>query len=259
MQTLNTTFFLLSFNPQKLTFASWYYYTKFGYGLCGALLCELLLSGKIILSEQQEFVVNQAIKPSEDWIEDLFKTIEERNWFTILLGAKHEKTIASWFKVLRMELHDIKEHTQKTLQEKGIIGKKPIKLLGLKLSSNTVLQNTDAYHSLKDRLENVILGKISPDLQTIMLLRLVKAVKIVDDIFAEKSIAERQILTHAIDQLCEKEEFSNTIKLIFKELQQGKIDEMTDMLDTLADTISEIGDVVGEGADSGGDGDGGSD
>lgn len=257
MLTLSEQFFLLSFNSQKATFSTWYYLTKFDYGLCGALLFELILAEKIILSEQKEFVVNQAITMDKAWIEDLLKTIEKKDWFVSLFGKKHEKTLLNWIKVLKMEWHILKAQTRNALKEKQIISEKPTKFLGLKVSTTILLENALLQKDLKHQLESVILGKNMPDLQIFMLLRLLKALKVVDKVFEEKSKEEKKILEDKLNLLFEGDEFSEAIKLLLSELHQEKIEDMTDLFDTLADTIMDIGDAmdsVGDGDSGGGDG-----
>jgi Golgi phosphoprotein 3 (GPP34) len=259
MLTLSEQFFLLSFNSQKATFSTWHYLTKFDYGLCGALLFELILAEKIMLSEQKEFVVNQAIALDKAWIEDLLTTIEKKKSFDTLFGKKHEKTLLHWIKVLKMEGHIIKVQTRRALKEKQVISEKPAKFLGLKISTTIFLEDIAKQKDLKYHLESVILGKNVPDLQVFMLLRLFKALKVIDKVFGEKTKEEKKILEDKLNLLFEGDEFSEAMKLLLSEPHQEKIEEMTDLFDVLADAISGIGDAmdsVGDGDSGGGDGGG---
>lgn len=257
MQTLIENFFLLSFDSKKNTFASWRSYPKFDYGLCGALLFELFLAERIAISAQREFVLNTEVKANELWIEGVLEKIAQKKWFETLFGKKHEKTLVHWLKVLKMESSEVKAQTKKSLKNKNIIGEKPVKLLGLEVSKTVFLQDTATLQLLKDKLAGTILGETVPDLQTFMLLRLLKAAKVCSHVFAEKTAEERKILENNLTLLFEKDEFSEAIKIIFKELRQEELEQMTDLLDTLSDAIAGIGDAMDSVGDGGGDGGGG--
>lgn len=255
MLTLSEQFFLLSFDTQTKNQSAWHSLAKFDYGLCGALLFELILAEKIILSEQKEFVVNQEISTNELWIEDLLKTIEKKDWFVRLFGKKHEKTLLNWVKVLKMEWHILKAQTRNALKERQVISEKTSKFLGLKISTTFILENIPLQKDLKHQLENAILGNNTPDLRTFMLLRLLKALKISNEVFGEKRKEEKKILEDKLNLLFQGDEFAEATKLLLSEFHQEKIEDMTDLFDTLANAISDIGDAT----DSVGDGDGGSD
>lgn len=256
MQTLTEEFFLLSFNSYKHTFSDWHHRPKFEYGLCGAFLFEQILSEKMMFSDKKELVVNTEVQTTTTWAEELLEKVEKKKGFEALFGKKYGRTLLNWLKVLKMEINELKTQTNKMLKSKNIIGEKPIKLLGVKVYTTNILQDGATLKALKDKLERAILSQTYPDLQTFMLLRLLKAAKTVDQVFVEKNVEEKKHLTNNLNQLFEKDDFAQTLDSLLRGLRREELEEMTDMMETLSEVISDIADAVDGAGDGGSDGSG---
>lgn len=262
MQTLPLTaqFFLLSIDSQKTTFAQWHYLPSFSIGLSGAFLFDLLLTKRLVISEQKEFIEDKNVPCSSAWAEKILLTIEEKRWFRLMLGKNYQKTLGNWLKVLNAQLFDIKENTKQDLKQQAILAEKPAKLLGIKLYNSIYLKNTDVLLSLKANIEQAILNKNTTDLLTLMLLRLIKGTKTISLIFAEKTKIAQKELEQGLEALFQKEEIIDILKELLAESRQPDIDELSDALEVIADAIDSIGDAVDSGSDGGSsDGGGGGD
>jgi hypothetical protein len=262
--SLTELFFLLSFDSRKRVFANLYYTEKFNYGLCGALLFELILSKRLVFTEDKELVEDKNAPTNRVWVAPLLEKIEKKQWFTILFGKKHQKTLANWLKVFKAHVYDIRQGTRQYLDSEKIIGKKTSKIFGLKLYSSTYLENLSLLQSLKQDLLQTILGTKSPEIQNLMLLRLIKGLKATKNIFLEKTALEKKELEQKLNQLFEQEEIIRTLQDLLLEIQkQEKWEDVLDSLDVISEAIESIGDAVdgiGDGGDGGSDGgDGGGD
>ncbi len=263
--SLTEQFFLLAFDIRKRIFATWYYTDKFYYGLCGAFLFELILSKKLIFTEDKELIEDKEVSMSRAWVAPLFEKIEKELWFTILCGKNHQKTLANWLKVLNAVKYNIKDATKSHISSEKITGKKSTKIFGIKLYSSTYLEDISILQSLKQDLWQTILGTKSPEIHYLTLLRLIKGLKIVKDVFSEKTISEKKELEQKLNQLFEQEEIARILQDAFLEEQrQEKWDSMLDSLDMISEAIETIGEAVdgiGDGGDGGSDGggDGGGD
>lgn len=264
MQALPLTakFFLLSMDRYKATFAHWHHFTSFEIGISGALVFEFLLAKRLVLSENKEFFEDKNVPVAPLWAEKILQEIEEKHWFKMLLGKKHEKTLGNWLKVVKTQSLTIKENIKKDLKVQAILVEKPAKLLGITVSHTTYLKETNILVSLKEDIEQAILGKKTPDLETLMLLRLIKGTKTIKLIFSEKSIAEQKKLEQELDALFQKEEITAILsELLAESRQREAVDDaldLSDALEAIAEVIDSIGDAVDGGSgDSGGDGGGG--
>lgn len=259
--SLTELFFLLSFDSRKGVFANWHYTEKFEYGLCGALLFELILSKKFVFTEEKELIEDKNASANRTWVAQLLAEIENKQWFTILLGKTNKKTLANWLKVLNARVYDIKQGTRQCLESEKIIFKKPSKIFGVKLYSSIYLESLSLLQSLKQDLLQTILGTKSPEIQNLMLLRLIKGLKATKDIFLEKTALEKQELEQKLNQLFEQDEIIRILQdLLLEVREQEKWADVLDSLDVITEAIEVIGDSVdgvGDGSDGGGDGGGG--
>lgn len=260
--SLTELFFLLSFDSRKRVFSNWYYTEKFDYGLCGALLFELTLSQRLVFAEDKELVEDKNAPASRTWVAPLLEEIEKKQWFTILFGKTHQKTLANWLKVFKANVYNIRQGARQYLENEKIISKKPSKIFGVKLYSHTYLENLSLLQSLKQDLLQTILGTKSPEIQNLMLLRLIKGLKVAKDIFLEKTALEKKELEQKLNQLFEQEEIIRILQDLLLEVQrQERWEDVLDSLDVVSEAIEAIGDAVdgvGDGGSDGG-GDGGGD
>ncbi|MCU0390034.1 MAG: GPP34 family phosphoprotein [Thermoflexibacter sp.] len=258
---ISEKFFLLAFDTHKLTFNNWYYNLRYDYGLCGALVFDLILSKRLIAKEEGEFEEDKNVIIEKQWVTDLLSKIERQKLFSLYFGKKQNKNLKNWLKVIKIKVNTIKQNIKVDLKHREIIGEIHTKVMGIKLFSRSYLIKSQVLQELKNHLEKVILEQNVSDIQALVLLRLIKGAKVTEFVFAHKPPPERKELEVKLTQLFENDEVIALLKRLIAEEKSGQMEDMSEALDILADAIASIGeavDGVGDGgSDGGGDGGGG--
>jgi Golgi phosphoprotein 3 len=151
--------------------------TTFSYALAGALILELILEEKILVSDDYVKVIDK--NPTGDLILDEYiKEISE---------SSKQRKIKSWIDKFGQKSKKIKEATLKKLMDDGILVKKEEKLLWLFNIDKYPTNNPKPENQLRARLHNIVVNRHKPDLKEVMILNLVESCQLEVEVFGKEN------------------------------------------------------------------------
>ncbi|HLT18188.1 MAG TPA: GPP34 family phosphoprotein [Thermomicrobiales bacterium] len=196
MRTLAEDLLLLGLDDDKGT-VSWQHATAFPYGLGGALLIDLARQGRIDTVDDK-IVVTDPTPTGDDVLDEALQTIQAskkprdaRHWVGKLGGRK-----------------GLKEQLARRLVERGILREEEHKFLWIFQSPRFPTSDPGPEASLRGQIRDVVLAGIQPDERLLLLLSLIKATDLTNQIFER---GERRQAKRRIKELVEGEEFGRAV------------------------------------------------
>lgn len=148
--------------------------------LVGALLMELALADRIDTDLQALKVVN-----TESTGNPLLDEILLR-----LQASPSEQTTAYWLNRLSLEMQDLQQRILRQLVEKGVLKVENHKILWVFAVRRYPLVDNREVKEVRARLRDLILGDDIPDPRDAVLIGLVHACGLIEDILTEKELAD---------------------------------------------------------------------
>ena len=148
------------------------------FALAGALLMELAFADRIDTDPDTLKVVNT--NPTGDPLLD--ETLER------LQKADSQKNTEYWLNELSWNTRDLQERTLKQLVDKGVLKVEDRKVLWVFASRRYPLINDREVREVRDRLRELILKRDLPDPRDAVLISLVLACSLFDEIFTREEL-----------------------------------------------------------------------
>jgi hypothetical protein len=196
MQLLAEDLLLLALDDDKGT-VSWPRSTALRYGLGGALLMDLALQERID-SRDKKIVLVDPSATGDDALDAALDTIRASNKPR---DAKH------WVKQLGGRA-GLKEQLARRLVARGILHEQELTIFRVFHDHRFPTGDPGPESSLRGRIRDVALGAAEPETRTLLLLSLVSACNLTDEVFSQE---ERKHATRRIKELVEGERFGKAV------------------------------------------------
>jgi hypothetical protein len=162
------------------------------YGLSGAVLMELVLRGKL-RADKKNLVIVDAALTGDDILDEALTKIKQ---------SKRDRNIKYWVGKLSRGIKDFKGRLLDRLIGKGILRKEKRRILGAIPSRRYPMKDTKAEQEVRNRIRAVILGGANLDPRIVMLISLVRACGLVNEIFSRE---ERKLAGKRLKEITKKE------------------------------------------------------
>ncbi len=182
--------------------------TSVKYGLIGAILMDLALRNKIDTDLESLMVVDAS--PTGDAILD--------EVLTKIAQINANKTISYWIVNLSYDSKAIEEKLLNRLIQKGILKKKEQKILWVFSLRRYPVQDKKEEKEVKTRLREVIFSDTIPDPHDIVLISLIKACYLTNEIFSDKEI---NIVHERIGQIAKMDLIGQAVSKVIESIIQA--------------------------------------
>jgi golgi phosphoprotein 3 len=174
MFTLTEELFLLSLRDGKnsVTFP---HSTTLSYALAGAMLVELVLRGRIRL-EESKWVILQDDLPVED--DERLKEV-----LAMIRAATKPRKITHWINQVGAKGGELEKKFLAVLVGRNVLKEEKKKFLWVIPFTEYSQQDASAKYLRKQQLRDIVLGGKNSDVQSVVLLSLMKSVDLLDQIF----------------------------------------------------------------------------
>jgi hypothetical protein len=170
------------------------------FGLAGAFLAELMLTGKITINDKQRVVVN-------DWSPVNDELLDET--ISIMGSSLHPRKLEHWINLISSQINKPEKRLALSLVEHGILRKEEKTFLWVIPYEAYPEKDASAKYWRKQSLREVVLAGGKPDDQTLVLLSLVRSLRMLNLVFTHDELkAARQ----KIDQMTEDEEIGKAVR-----------------------------------------------
>ncbi len=205
MQNLNLVekLTLLALDDEKgvLVIDSSYLY----FGLAGAVVLELVLHDRITTpsDDGNKSVIDDPTHIGDPVLDDALARIS---------SEKKEKTIADWIFSFSWRADLIKRKVLDNLVEKGILEKEQGKVLWLFPHNRYPTQDSSAENEVRRRIREVVLKGAEPTESETMLLGLIKASKLQNEVFSKKD--DHKLIDYRIETITAADKVSHRVEEI---------------------------------------------
>ena len=182
--------------------------TSIKYGLVGALLMDLSLRDKIEVDLENLMLVDAS--PTGD---SFFDKVLAR-----IVESSTTRTVAYWIVTLSQESKDIEEQVLERLIQKGILKKEEQKILWVFARRRYPMQDDKEEKEVKTRIREVTLSDEIPDPRDVVLISLIKACYLANEIFSEK---ELPTVRDRIEQIARMNLIGQTVSRIIESVIQA--------------------------------------
>ena len=196
MATLAEDLLLFGLDNEKGT-VSWDHSLALKYGLGGAILMDLLLQERVDIADRSITVRNPA--PTGDAVLDA--ALERIHTASKAHDAKH------WVKALG-DGSDLKDQLARRLVAQGVLSAETHTYLRVLHRTRFPTSDSGPETSLRDHLRDVALSGATPEPRTLMLLSLIHACHLSDDLFSKDEQKEGR---RRIKGLVEGEQFGSAV------------------------------------------------
>jgi golgi phosphoprotein 3 len=160
------------------------------YGLAGATLAELLQQGRLALDEKQKVQVGDGSPTGNEVFDEALRVIAER---------QRPRNLKDWtLSIGQGAIKDLQKKVAGQLVERGILGEEEGRVLWLFPRRQYPALNPEPESALRERVREVVLHGSKADERTCLLLSLIKACRLVNEVFAKD---ERREANRRIDEL----------------------------------------------------------
>ncbi|MBE0477933.1 GPP34 family phosphoprotein [Candidatus Aerophobetes bacterium] len=177
--------------------------TSIGYGLVGALLMDLSLMDRIEVDLDNLRLVDAL--PTGD---SLFDWVLAR-----IARSRETRTVAYWIITLRQESKDIEEQVLERLIHKQILREEEQKILWVFARRRYPMQNDREEKEVKTRIRSVVLSDDIPDSRDVVLISLIKACYLTNEIFSEEELPK---VEKRIEQIARMDLIGQTVSRIIE-------------------------------------------
>jgi len=159
------------------------------YGLSGALLAELISLGRLALDDRGRVRVVDASPTGDDLFDDVLALTAER---------KKPHTLKDWVLTLGPSKVKVLERLERRLVDRGILREEEGRVLWVFPTHRFPEMDGAPEQRVRERLRAVVLGGDHPGPRTCLLVALVKATRLTNEVFAKE---ERSAANARIDEL----------------------------------------------------------
>ncbi|MHB1132048.1 MAG: GOLPH3/VPS74 family protein [Chloroflexota bacterium] len=152
------------------------------YGLHGALLAELMLRGKVRLGEKQQVEIVETTPTGDALLDEMLAAVAQR--------AKPRKMRDWVLNPGRGAPKDIQKRLLARLVEQGILREEEGRVLWVFPRKEYPQSDPDPERRVRERVREAVLYGQSPDERTAVLLGLIKACRLVDELFPKEERAD---------------------------------------------------------------------
>lgn len=177
--------------------------TSVEYGLVGAILMDLSLMDKIEVDLENLLLVDSS--PTGDPILD--------NILKRIAQSSATRTVAYWIITLTQESRDIQKQVLDRLIQKSILRKEEQKILWVFARRRYPKQNDREEKEVKTRIRAVVLSDEIPDARDVVLISLIKACYLTNEIFSK---AEMPVVQERIAQIARMDLIGQTVSRIIE-------------------------------------------
>jgi Golgi phosphoprotein 3 len=147
------------------------------YGLVGAVLSDLILQNRLSI-EQGKVVVVQKAATGDDILDSMLTQID----------AAPPKAPQEWVVGLSGESEHLRDRLLERLIDKGILRREEHKVLWVLSSPHYPMQDRSSELESRDRIRAAVINGKQPDPRTTALISLVKACKLIGEVFSETEL-----------------------------------------------------------------------
>jgi hypothetical protein len=176
------------------------------YGLSGAVLMELVLRGRL-RADKKNLVIVDAALTGDDILDEALTKIKQ---------SKRDRNTKYWVDKLSRGIKDLKGRLLDRLIDKGILRTEKRRILGVISSQRYPMEDAKAEQEVRDRIRAVILGGATLDPRIAMLISLVNACGLVDEIFSRE---ERKLARKRIKEIAKKDLIGKTVSDTVAEIE----------------------------------------
>lgn len=196
MHTLAEDLLLLALDDEDGVVA-WQHAPALPYGLAGALLMDLALLGRVTSVHEQIITLD----PSPTGEAELDAALE------LIHGSDAVRLARHWVRQLG-DQPGLTAQLARRLVARGILREQEHTFLWLFHSLRFPTSEPGREASVRDQIRALVLGSAAPDARTLMLLSLIYACKLTDDVFSRE---ERVRAARRIKDLVEHEQFGAAV------------------------------------------------
>ncbi len=171
--------------------------TALGYGLAGAVLMELTLEGRLVI-EKGKFKLIDTTPIGDDILDDALSKIK---------SSRKNRKPAYWVSKLS-GIKKLKDRLLERLVHKGILRREEHRILRVIPSKRYPTVYAEPEKKLRDRIRAAILNGVEPDEHTTIVISLVSACNLVNEIF-EKD--ERKAARKRMKEIIEGEPIGKAV------------------------------------------------
>lgn len=166
--------------------------TALKYGLSGAILMELTLNRRLH-TDEKNLVVVDAASTGDDVLDEALTKIRE---------SKRNRNAKYWVNKLSKGITDLKGRLLNRLVHKGILRREEHRILWVIPSQRYPTKDAKMEQGVREHIRAVILDGKMPDSRMTMLISLIKACNLVNELFSRK---ERKIARKRIKEIAESD------------------------------------------------------
>ena len=155
------------------------------YGLTGAILLELAMVGKIDVDAKKLSVIKTTL--TGDRVLDRASQI--------MSETSKQRSVKHWVRKLNSQMKRLKNDLIRQLVMKGVLAETEGKLLWVIPTKRYPARNAEPENKVRERIKRIILNEELPDERSTLLISLIKACNLVNEVFAkdERKVAKKRI------------------------------------------------------------------
>lgn len=180
------------------------------YGLSGALLLDLYLSGHIEFVDKQVKVIRS----------DAISHPVHKQVLALLSSSDRLRDAKYWLNNIHSKVNKIDNRIAEQLVQKGILSKQEHSFLWLINYNRYPTRDEQPEQDIRSHIKKVVLGGIAASEEDIALLSLVQACELSNEVFDKN---ERKEATKRIEELVEGQKIGNAIKQIVQDIQAALV------------------------------------
>ena len=156
---------------------------SYSYSLAGAILLELSLHNRIEVLPQNNVLVKDKMHTGDALLDE---------YLHLIVHSKTEKTVQDWIGTIGEQAEKIKQQTIDKLIQGNILTQKDEKLLWIFTVHKYPAQNSEPEDTIKQRLNSILENQAQPQLNEVMLLSLVDACQLHQEVFGKEKAKDYQ-------------------------------------------------------------------
>ena len=151
--------------------------TTFSYAIAGAVVLELVLQEKVVITDDLV-----KVRPGAQVDDPVLS-----QYLQIVRESKKERKIKSWLENIGQKADEIKKETLAKLIEDGILVKREEKILWVFQVDKFPTHNPRPENQLRGRLYDIVINHHKPDLKEVMILNLVESCRLEEEVFGKEN------------------------------------------------------------------------
>jgi mRNA-degrading endonuclease HigB of HigAB toxin-antitoxin module len=254
MRTFETLYWLQSSAegvPQSVSIHE----ARFRYATAALIVIEMLLDKNIQWNEEKHLVALPT-PPTHQLMHDIWEactTPKKMNWYW-QTGKRQDTalTLKDWLNIIVAGKFKIFEAMKKDLIAQNILQIETKYVLGIPYKKTRVI-SPETRLAYQNMLQDIIVGKEKVNIQTFILLKVIKSCKLNTLVYNPTTTKARNEFAAQLEIWAnQKIDHENIMEFLEMIDFDRNLDNLTDMLDALVDVIDGIGDFGGDAGDGGG-------